>query len=607
METKGATDINYLKLPEEWIKAVVVGHKDIFQFIKNLVIQHINYSKRNCFLAIDGFLGVEWQNNIVSKRFLTQLDFDVEIINIAFCYKPSKDIEETVKPYISCDQFFGRVLNGHLNDFLDYDKIKKLMIKIKGIRGEGTSSSKSKLIICYGLGAANKFLNSLYDFIFYVDITREEFVKRVQKEFDFFGLQKKFQQMDQVADIGLPVYLFKLLTYVYYPLLERYKKYLLNRIDYYIDGNISDKPKLIPREVFDGLLSKLSQHPFRLKPLYIPSPWGGQWLKKNRKLPKSMVNCAWGFEAVAPEMSVKVAVGETFLEIPFLTVLLREAKKIMGNSAFKKYRNFFPIRVHYDDSIDGDHMAIQVHPPTSYVKKYFNEKIGQDESYYVVLAGSDAKVFLGLKDDINKEEFYEAVKRAEAQGVPLEYDKYVHSIPSKPGDLFLIPAGTVHASGRNELVLEIGNNYGYTFHIYDYLRPDLNGRLRPIHSWHAFQVIKFNRKASWVNKHLKQQPRLIRSNKDGAEYLLGEFKGINFVVHRLEFKNKIDDNTNEKFHILTLIEGDRIIVQSEEDPRTKFKLNFSETVMVPACFGKYLLLNLGSKSTCCKVLKVLLR
>ena len=91
--------------------------------------------------------------------------------------------------------------------------------------------------------------------------------------------------------------------------------------------------------------------------------------------------------------------------------------------------------------------------------------MGQDESFYIVATGPGSKVYLGLKEEADKDEFYEMVRRAETKGVPFDHDKYVNSIPSKAGDLFLIPAGTVHASGRNEVVLEISaTTYRYTFH-----------------------------------------------------------------------------------------------------------------------------------------------
>jgi len=610
LKLKDETGPNRPEIPEEWTKSVVVGTNALCRFVNSLVKQTIVSSgRRICFLAIDGFLGVEWQKFIsVMKESLVEAGFSTETIDISSNYKPHSENGRIIDSYLTGDPFFGRVFDGCLEDFLDTSSLDALKEKLESHKSKKTTSTGSspQAVICYGCGAANNFLREFYDFVFYVDITREEFVKRIQKnEFGFLRPQEISEGMSRAADIGLPVYLFKLSTYVYYPVLERYKKYLLPYVDCYLDGNISEELKLVPRDTFNGILSILAQYPIRLKPLYIPSPWGGQWIKKIRKLPKSMINCAWSFEAVAPEMSLKIAVGDTFLEIPFLTFMLKESVKLMGYSAAKRFQNFFPIRVHYDDGIEGGNMAIQVHPPTSYVKKHFNEQIGQDEGYYIVFAGLGARVFLGLKEETDEEEFYEAVRKSEIQGVPLDYDKYINSIPSKVGDLFLIPAGTVHASGRNEVVLEIGNSYGYTFHIYDYLRPDLHGRLRPIHSSHAFQTIEFHRRTRWVNQHLKQRPQLVRSGRDWAEYLLGKLKEIFYVVHRLEFLTKIDDDTKGKFHILTLVEGDRMIVQSKKHPERRFKLDFSETVIVPACFGKYSLLNLGHYM--CKVIKVLLK
>jgi len=610
LKLKDEIALNHPEVPEGSVKSLVVGTNAICRFVNSLVEQTIASSGRGaCILAIDGFLGVEWQELVSAiKVSLVKAEFDTETIDITSCYKSPSENEKIINPSLTGDPFFGRIFDGQLEDFLDITNIYALKGKLKSYKSNKAPSTASspQAVICYGCGAANSFLKELFDFVLYVDITREEFVKRIQKnEFGFLKPSEISEGISQAADIGLPVYLFKLSTYVYYPVLERYKNNLLPYIDFYLDGNVSEEPKLVPRETFDEILSTLAQYPIRLKPLYIPSPWGGQWIKKIRKLPRSMVNCAWSFEAIAPEMSLKIAVGNTILEIPFLTLLSKEPTKLMGHSAAERFQNFFPIRVHYDDGIEGGNMAIQVHPPTSYVKKCFNEQVGQDESYYVVFTGPGSKVLLGLTEETDEEEFHEAVLESEIQGVPLDYNKYVNSIPSKVGDLFLIPAGTVHASGCNEVVLEIGNSYGYTFHIYDYLRPDLHGRLRPIHSSHAFRVIEFRRTAHWVNQHLKQRPRLVRSGKDWAEYLLGKLEEIFYVVYRLEFATKIDDDTKGKFHVVTLVEGDSVLVQSKEHPERKYGLNFSETVIVPACLGKYSILNLGRDL--CKVIKVLLK
>lgn len=609
MKQEDKSEINYPEIPLKRDESIVVGLDNVCRYIQNLIKKMIDSGRNNCLLAFDGFPGIRWQNIIDGlNKLLNDQNLSTELISFKQYYKSSSKIERIIKPLLTWDISFGRIFDGELDDFLDEKHLDLLRQKLETFKKEEEEISRSlpKLLICFGCGAANEYLRDFYDYIFYVDLTREEFINRARKDsISFLISPDSFKDTSQVADVGLPLHLFKLSNYIYYPTLEKYKKHLLPFIDFYIDGNIPRKPKLVTKHVLERIVFATTQYPIRLKPLYVPSPWGGQWIKQIRKLPKSMANCAWSFEAIAPDMSLKIAVNKTFLEVPFLTFLLMESKRIMGSSASRRFNHFFPIRVHYDDSMEGGNMALQVHPPTHYVQEKFNEEIGQDESYYILLTGEGSKVYLGLKEDINHKEFYEAIRKAEKQGIPMDYDKYVNSIPTKPGDFFLIPSGTVHASGRNQVVLEIGNSYGYTFHIYDYLRLDLSGRLRPIHPHHAFEVIKFKRTAKWVEQHLNQKVKLIRSGEDWSEYLLGEFEEIYYVAHRLEFKTKIEDNTADRFHILTLIEGDEIIIRSNEHSDRQRKLNFSETVIVPASLGEYSIINLSDSP--CKVLKVLLK
>jgi mannose-6-phosphate isomerase class I len=275
----------------------------------------------------------------------------------------------------------------------------------------------------------------------------------------------------------------------------------------------------------------------------------------------------------------------------------------MGEKVSKKFGWFFPLRIHYDDSFDGGNMAIQVHPNGVYVKKHFNESVGQHEAYYILTAKPGSKVYLGLKEDINLKSFYEEAERARVEKVPLNYEHYVNSVSSKAGDLFLIPAGTIHALGKDQVCLEIGTSYGYTFHVYDYLRPDLSGRLRKIHLDHAFRAMKSHGKMGWVAHNLKQSPRTLRRGKEAAEYLLGRRGEMPFEVRRLEFTKKIEDETSGRFHMLTLVEGKNVEIESAEDPRRSIEIKFSETVIIPACFGSYAITGSGHFT----IIKVLLK
>jgi len=593
--------LNYPQIPKEWAESIVVGSDEVCQFISDLIVQQVRFRKRTCVLSLDGFLGVEWENIVVKIRdLLGKQSLNITTIDIASCYKSPAEIEEFINPCLNNDPDFGFVFKGRLQDFFDLARIEELKKKIKNYK-RGLKNPPD-VVVCYGTGAVLSSLRNLYDLIFYVDITREELLKRCEKRVVFPPGSRKNT---------LPAHLLpRRLSYVDYQVLKIHKKYVLEYMDWYVEGNIPKKLKLLSRKVYEGILSILAQYPFRLKPIYIPRIWGGEYLKKIRKLPKSMPGCAFALEVIPSEQNLRISVGKTVLEIPFLNLLCHQPLKILGNKTVKKFGEYFPLTVNYDDTYQGGNMAIQVHPDGAYMRKHFNEFMRHDETYYVAKIWPGARTYHGLKERSDLGKLRQLCKKAEKEKIPFNQDLFINSWPSKVGDLFLIPAGTIHASGRNQLVIEIDmdgskNGTEYTFHLYDYLRPDLNGNLRAIHLNHAFSVIKPYRKTNWVGKYLKQSPKLIRSGEDWAEYLLGERKDMCYKVHRLEFIKKIDDDTRGKFHILILVEGDNVIVKSQEHPERQFKLNFSETIIVPACFGKYSIINLGNKFS--KLVKALLK
>jgi len=123
-------------------------------------------------------------------------------------------------------------------------------------------------------------------------------------------------------------------------------------------------------------------------------------------------------------------------------------------------------------------MNVQVHSGHEYNVENYNEHGRQDESYYVVATGYDAKTFIGFNENADPGEFIREVKKSEMEFTPVDYEKYINHIQSKPGIQVMLPAGTIHSSGRNQVVLEIGSLTvgSYTNKMYDYLRDDLNNK-----------------------------------------------------------------------------------------------------------------------------------
>jgi len=581
-----------IKIPAYLGGLVTSGLEEGVELVARIVQQEV------CpILAFDGFPGVGWGVISALKEGMQRKGLTIKVIDCFSIYKSPADIWKLICPYVTLDESFGRVFDGSLKDVLEDKEVqhfRKYLSELKEHRYDA--------IICFGCGILIGALRDLYDYTFFLDIAKRKVLERITKEPLWFVPQDA-DFGAQVADVGLSVQSFKLSQYVFPSVFEKHRQNVLRDLDFYIDANVDDEPKILSAEDFRYILSSLASSPIKFNPIYVPSPWGGQRIKaKDGLSDEDYANCAWKFEVIPPEMSVKVNIGRVECELPGSPLIALKGEDILGESASKKFNGSFPVRLHYDDSWDGGNMALQVHPDLEYAKKHFNESTGQHEAYYIVDSKPGSKVHLGLKEGVDLKEFYTAAKSAETEEIPLDYDKYVNSFPSKVGDLFLIPAGTIHALGNNQVCLEIGIGWGYTFHVYDYLRPDLGGNLRPIHLEHAFRALKADRRTKWVEKNLLQKPVILRKGNGWIEYLLGRLEEIPWEVHRMEFKRNFEDNTNKGCHVLALVGGTSMEITG--DRITKTHMDCFETVLIPASVGQYTLMNTGKEA--CTVVKVLL-
>ena len=592
--------VNFPVVPGEWADRVVAGTGQVLQKIAEIASRGTKSGDRPV-VILDGYLGVAWDSITTGIiRLLASQGISVQSVDASSCWKTVESVETMVSPCLNADPYFGRVFDGTLLCFFDRARLASVRRQIRRWNRGGRNSCD--VVIVYGCGADLLTTGCSNRMLFYFDVCREQVIKHVEQK-------KVWPIASEEGSLSAKIP-FKRLYYVDFGVLNRHKKRVLGRMQYYVDANDPADLKLLPRDIFDSLIELMTEHPLRLRPIYIPGVWGGQEMKRIRGLPQSMVNCAFALELIPQEQSVRVAIGRTIVEMPFVNLVWREPTKLMGETAARKFGDYFPITLNYDDTSQGGHLAIQVHPHGKYLREKFNERIRRDESYYCVATWNGARTYHGIKTQTDLSELRWLCERAEEDGVPFDHDNYINSWPSKPGDLFLIPAGTVHASGRNQLVLEIDsdpsrNSAEYTFHLYDYLRPDLNGSRRAIHIDHAFRVIKPFRRTNWVGKNLRQEPRLVREGEGWAEYLLGRRPEMYYEVRRLEFAREIEDNTDGFFHVLTLVEGENVRVRAAGRPERNMVVRFTETVLVPANLGRYVIENLGESG--CKMTKALLK
>lgn len=236
---------------------------------------------------------------------------------------------------------------------------------------------------------------------------------------------------------------------------DRRKKALFERMDYVLDTVVPGSPKMVSGQGMRTGLDRLAREPFRLVPYYAPEVWGGQWMKEVCGLDKSAKNYAWAFDGVPEENSIFLRFGEVRMEFPAVNVVFYRPRLLLGERVHARFGDEFPIRFDFLDTMGGQNLSLQVHPLTEYIQNTFGMHYTQDESYYILDCDEDAVVYLGLKEGVCREKMLEALREAQEGGKPFDAQQYVNRWPAKKHDHFLIPAGTIHCSGSNCMVLEV--------------------------------------------------------------------------------------------------------------------------------------------------------
>ena len=224
-------------------------------------------------------------------------------------------------------------------------------------------------------------------------------------------------------------------------------------------------------------------------------------MKEVCDLDRSAKNYGWCFDCVPEENSLLLGFGDRFIELPSIDLVFDQPRALLGDAVHGRFGDEFPIRFDFLDTMDGGNLSFQVHPLTEYIQQQFGMHYTQDESYYMLDAGPDASVYLGLKEGIDREAMVRDLRVAQDGGAHFDAEKYANKWPAKKHDHFLIPAGTVHCSGANAMVLEISATpYIFTFKMWDWARLGLDGKPRPVHLGHGVANIQWDRTTAWVRE-----------------------------------------------------------------------------------------------------------
>jgi mannose-6-phosphate isomerase len=223
--------------------------------------------------------------------------------------------------------------------------------------------------------------------------------------------------------------------------------------------------------------------------------WGGKKLKSwGKSAPSNSIAECWelSFNAEGPS---RIASGKDEGR------LLKDVATAEDIGSVPSRFPFFPVLIKLIDS--AANLSVQVHPSDDYALSHEGQ-YGKTEMWYVIEAEKGAGLYVGFQRKTSPEE----VRQAVADGSIIHL---LNFCPVKPGDVYFIPSGTVHAIGQGITLIEIQQNSTLTYRLYDYQRLGKDGKPRELHlekallvlNYHPYQPQTFKRPCIGASKYFQ--------------------------------------------------------------------------------------------------------
>lgn len=294
---------------------------------------------------------------------------------------------------------------------------------------------------------------------------------------------------------------------------------------------------------------------FLLEPALKETIWGGNKLREKYGKISTLANIAESWEcSVHPQGLSKVASGK--YKGMYLRDVLSEHPEYLGDKI--KSVEDFPFLIKFIDA--REKLSVQVHPNDEYAKKYENGALGKTEMWYVVEAENDAELVYGFYNEITRRQLADGARNG-------DIEKYLNKVRTHPGDVFFIPAGTVHGIGAGNLIVEVQESSDLTYRLYDYNRQDKYGNKRELNIDKALNVVNYSK-----STNIRQPMRVLRYAKGISKENV--FRCKYFQVEK--FSVNINQNVTLEFNstscrILVCISGESSIVVDSRGGNLSFK------------------------------------
>lgn len=304
-------------------------------------------------------------------------------------------------------------------------------------------------------------------------------------------------------------------------------------------------------------------YPMKFHPVFREKIWGGQ--KINRILDlgcpyEARCGEAWLISGVAGD---ETTVAQGFLKDNELNELVEVYMgELVGEQVFEKYGNEFPVLVKVIDA--NDWLSIQVHPDDELALRRHGSQ-GKTEMWYILDSDEDSVLISGFGKKVDKKEYLRHLQNNTLKEI-LNFEA------ARPGDVFYIPSGRVHALGPGIMLAEIQQTSDITYRIYDWDRISEAGVKRELHTDQALDAIDFGVHENYRTEYKKEKDKT--SNILVSPYFTVNMLSLNLPVRK-------DYAELDSFVIYMCVDG-KAIVRSLD---TETTFDRGEAILLPAVAG----------------------
>lgn len=310
------------------------------------------------------------------------------------------------------------------------------------------------------------------------------------------------------------------------------------------------------------MTSDIILYPLKFQPIFKEKVWGGN--KLNQLLNKETVENtgeSWEISSVAGDIST---VENGHLKGKSLSQIISQYKeKLLGKKVYKSYGKEFPLLFKFIDA--RENLSVQLHPNDALAKERHGS-FGKTEMWYILQANENAQLILDFNQKVDEAKYQKML-------VANKITEILNSETVQPGDAFFIAPGTVHAIGSGVLLAEIQQTSDITYRIYDWDRPDSDGKMRDLHTDLALRAINY------------QRPKTKLNYEDIANTEIQLCKSEYFITNKLNLTRNFQRNSihYDSFLVYMCIEG-KVTFKTQNISESIRK---GQTLLIPASLGKF--------------------